>query len=132
MKSAEKFPGGTALHKELQGFASFIAYQNTCYRTGTAMTGASQGRLIAGQYFGNPNDPDSIGLCEQLVEGTGIFQHLYDIEDIQQQTSAQRTTTTSNDCHSFTLVLKPHLHMIANTKIVVGSQPNNINLSLLR
>jgi hypothetical protein len=37
MPSSERFVGGAALHKELQSFVSFVAFQNTGFRNGTAV-----------------------------------------------------------------------------------------------
>ena len=66
MSSKHGFPGGTILHKELQGFAAFVAYQAT-HQGGTSLTKALLEASVARQYFGNPSNPDSIGLAEQLV-----------------------------------------------------------------
>ena len=76
VRVANKFPGGTVLQKELQGFASFVAFQNSCFHNRTAMTKVTQERVLAEQYFGNPDDPDSVGIVQQLVEGTGIFEKI--------------------------------------------------------
>jgi len=77
--SNNKFIGGATLQKELQGFAGFIAYQE-CFRKGTSTTKALLEKSIGDQYFGNPKNPDSIGLAEQLVLGTGVFAGLYNEE----------------------------------------------------
>jgi hypothetical protein len=93
VRVSNKFPGGTVLQKELQGFASFVSFQNACFRNGTAMTKITQEKVVAEQYFGNPDDPpDSVGLSQQLVEGTGLFANLYDTDETSQQTSNQQTT----------------------------------------
>ncbi len=57
-------------------------------------------------YFGNPNDEDSVGLCAQLVEGTGIFAHLFDVDE-KIQTDPQGA---AKNCKAGTSILKPHLH----------------------
>ena len=129
-----KFLGGASLQKELQGFASFVSFQNACFRDGTAMTKLTQERLIADQYFGIHGDPDSVGLSQQLVDGTGLFAYMYDTADIAQQTSSQQTAVSGGKNRNqiaMTLVLKPFLHWIPDTSIFVGSQPHHINLTLL-
>ena len=66
-----KFPGGAELQKELQGFAGVVSFQNGCFRNGTAMLKTTQERTDSEHYSGNPIDPDSVGMCKQLVEGAG-------------------------------------------------------------
>ena len=88
------------------------------------MTKISQERKTSEGYFGNPLDPDSVGLCNQLVEGTGLFAHMYDIEETSQQTSTHQVNS-----NNVTLVLKPFLHCLPDTRVVVGTQTNNINLN---
>ena len=78
--SAIKFIGGAPLQKELQGVAGFLAYQE-CYRKGTSSTEGTMYDRIEEKFFGTPGDPDSIGLGEQLVNGTGAFAGLYTEED---------------------------------------------------
>ena len=126
MPPVAKFPGGAALQKELQGFAGVLSFQEECLRKGTGMTKISQERKTSEGYFGNPLDPDSVGLCNQLVEGTGLFAHMYDIEETSQQTSTHQVNS-----NNVTLVLKPFLHCLPDTRVVVGTQTNNINLHLL-
>jgi hypothetical protein len=128
-KVSTKFPGGAALQKELQGFASVVSFQNACFRNGTAMTKITQEKVVSENYFGNPIDPDSVGLSKQLVEGNGLFSHLYDTEEISLQTN--RHQQSSNNRKIVTLILKPYLHCIPDTRVVVGNLPNNINLPLL-
>ena len=128
VRVVNKFPGGTVLQKELQGFASFVCFQNACFRNGTAMTKVTQERVLAEQYFGNPDDPDSVGIVQQLVEGVGIFENLYDTEEMIQQTNSQQTGNSRNN---LTLALKPYLHCISGTSVIVGNQSNHINLALL-
>ena len=89
--ASERFVGGTVLHKELQGFVSLIAFQTKSFRNGTAMSKASQYDAVAKQYFGIPDDEDSAGLCKQLIEGAGIFAHLFDVEE-RIQTDPQGAT----------------------------------------
>lgn len=136
VSSPMKFLGGASLQKELQGFASFVSFQNACFRNGTAMTKHTQERLIADQYFGIHGDPDSVGLSQQLVDGTGLFAYMYDTADIVQQTSNQQTAASAGGNNrnqsATTLILKPFLHWIPDTSIFVGSQPHHINLTLLQ
>jgi hypothetical protein len=109
-----KFLGGAS---QLQGFASFVSFQNACFRNGTAMTKLKQERLIDDQYFGIRRVPDSVGLNQQLVDGTGLFAYMYDATDIAQQTSSQQTAVSDGkNCNqiAMTLVLKPFLHWIPN------------------
>lgn len=129
VRVSNKFPGGTVLQKELQGFASFVSFQNACFRNGTAMTKITQERVLAEQYFGNPDDPDSVGIVQQLVDGTGIFENLFDTEEMIQQTS--RSQQTGNSRNNVTLALKPYLHCLSGTSVIVGNQSNHINLALL-
>jgi hypothetical protein len=124
-----KFPGGAELQKELQGFAGVVSFQNGCFRNGTAMLKTTQERTVSEHYFGNPIDPDSVGICKQLVEGAGIFAHIYDTEEMSQQTSSQHIS--SNNRNNVTLILKPFLHCLPDTKVVVGPLLNNINMQLL-
>ena len=51
VRVANKFRG-TALQKELQGFASFLAFQNSYFRNGTAMTKVIQERVLAESILG--------------------------------------------------------------------------------
>ena len=127
--SSNKFPGGSELHKELQGFAGFVAYQNTCLRNGTAMARPTQEKRVGELYFGNPDDPDSVGLSHQLVGGTGLFAHMYDTEEISQQTNSHQLTSTNRS--NVILVLKPFLHCIPDARVIVGTQMSNINLPLI-
>jgi hypothetical protein len=92
------------------------------------MTKVTQERVLAEQYFGNPDDLDSVGIVQQLVEGVGIFENLYDTEEMIQQTNSQQT---GNSCNNLTLALKPYLHCIPGTSVIVGNQSNHINLALL-
>ena len=71
-----KFLGGASLQKKLQGFASFVSFQNACFRNGTAMTKLTQERLIADQYFGLHGNSDSVGLSQQLVDGPPVCLHI--------------------------------------------------------
>jgi hypothetical protein len=75
------FLGGASLPKELQGFASFLSFQNACRRSGTAMTKVTQERLIADQYFGIHGNPDTVGLSQPLVDGTGLFAYMFNAAD---------------------------------------------------
>lgn len=129
VKAADEFPGGTLLHKELQGFEAFIAYENVSFRNGTVMTQTLQSQCMATCYGDDVKDDDSVGLCQQLVNCSAISAHLYDTEEMSQQTSSQSST---NGHTRYTLVLKPHLHLIPSTKVVVSSQPNKISLALLQ
>ena len=61
--------------KELQRTASFYCYNNI------VAGGASRSRkeLMSKAhllYFGNPNDDDSVGFAQQLVNGVGSFSAL--------------------------------------------------------
>ena len=127
--ASERFVGGAALHKDLHGFVSFLAFHTTCFRNGTAMSQLSQQEAVAKDYFGNPDDEDSVGLCAQLLEGTGIFAHLFDVEE-KIQTDPQEGL--AKNCKADTFILKPHLHLMPNTKIIVSDHPRDINLALLQ
>ena len=68
----QAFIGGAFVHKELQGFAAFVAYQK-CHHSGNSVTKTMMEASIAELYFDNMSNSDSIGLAEQLVGGIGIF-----------------------------------------------------------
>ena len=127
--SNNKFIGGATLQKELQGFAGFIAYQE-CFRKGTSTTKALLEKSIRDQYFGNPKNPDSIGLAEQLVLGTGVFAGLYNEEEAASmllgdpQTNQQQREQT-------VLVLKPCLHCLSDTQRIIVGHPAGIGVSLI-
>jgi hypothetical protein len=123
VRVVNKFPGGAGLHKELQGFASFVSFQNACSHNGMAMAMITQEKVLSEQYFGNPNNPDSIGISQQLVKGTGLFENMYDTEEIMQQTGSQQA---GNTCNNRTLVLKPFLHCLSGTSVSVWNQSNQI------
>jgi hypothetical protein len=74
--ASPKFIGGSPLQKELQGVAAFVAYAEI-HRKGDLITQAMQHTMIGENLYGNPSDPDSIGLVEQLVNGNGVFCGLY-------------------------------------------------------
>jgi hypothetical protein len=131
MPPSDRFVGGATLHKELQGFVSFIAYQKTCLRNGTAMSQLMQQEALGNEYFGNPDDDDSVGLCEQLLQGVGLFAHLFEREDKIQTDAHGMNITSRNPNQASTLVLKTHLHLMSNTKVVVGDSPRDINRTLL-
>jgi hypothetical protein len=126
--ASERFVGGAALHKYLHGFVSFLAFHTTCFRNGTAMSQLSQQKAVAKKYSGNPDDEDSVGLCAQLLEGTGIFAHLFDVEEKIQSDPQEG----AKNCKAGTFMLKPHLHLMPNTKIIVSDHPRDINLALLQ
>jgi len=128
---SDRFVGGATLHKELQGFVSFVAYQKTCLRNGTAMSQLAQQEALANEYFGNPDDDDSVGLCEQLIEGVGLFAHLFDREERIQTDAQGKNANSRNPNQASTLVLKAHLHSMSNTKVVVSDSPRDINWTLL-
>jgi hypothetical protein len=73
----QAFLGGTVVHKELRGFAAFVAYQGS-HQSGGSVTKAMLEASIGQQYFGDAKNHDSIGLAEQLVRGMGIFSSLYE------------------------------------------------------
>lgn len=126
MNNNSKFVGGAFLQKELQGFASFIAYQE-CFRKGESTTKHELERSISNQYFGNPDDLDSIGLGEQLVEGAGVFAGLFTVET----TTVTDSTTSRSGGGGTVLVLKPELHCLGFEKRIVVGGTNGINLSLV-
>ena len=71
----QAFLGGTVVHKELRGFAAFVAYQGS-HQSGGSVTKAMLEASIGQQYFGDAKNHDSIGLAEQFVRGMGIFGSL--------------------------------------------------------
>jgi hypothetical protein len=120
-----KFIGGASLQKELQGFAGFIAYQE-CFRKGNSSTKGTIEKSMGEQFFGNPEDHDSIGLGEQLIYGNGIFSGLYTQENIRNVTAnrdnAASQQSSMNQCRDpVVLVLKPSLHCFSHDKrVIVG------------
>jgi hypothetical protein len=129
MSANNKFIGGAFLQKELQGFAGFLAYQE-CFRRGTSSTKGTLEASLGEQFFGNPNDADSIGLAEQLVKGVGVFAGLYIIEE-PDTAPLLVTDVRANQSPLPTFVLKPELHCLGGDKRVAVGVPNGINLSLL-
>jgi hypothetical protein len=124
------FIGGAFVHKELQGFAAFVAYQ-WCHHSGGSVTKTILEASIAEQYFGNSSDSDSIGLAEQLVEGMGIFSGLY-----HQSGSFERHDHTTHPLLSpttarSTLVMKPSLHCLGGHITIPVGGINGISLPLL-
>jgi hypothetical protein len=139
MTGTYKFSGTSFLQKELQGLVGFVAYQE-CHRKGESSTQAGLQAGTVSQYFGNPNDEDSIGLAEQLVIGAGLFSGLYNKEELVSTTSSPSTgaadATTSNVARhstsaSVVLVLKPEVRCLgADKRIIVGGS-SGITLPLL-
>jgi hypothetical protein len=120
-----KFIGGASIQKEIQGFAGFIAYQE-CFRKGNSSTKGTIEKNMGEQIFGNPEDPDSIGLGEQLIYGNGIFSGLYTQENIRNVTANRDNPASQqssmNQCRDpVVLVLKPSLHCLSHDKrVIVG------------
>jgi hypothetical protein len=125
-KQHTTFIGGAAVHKELQGFAAFVAYQG-CHQSGASVTNATLKQSVADQYFGDNKDPDSIGLAEQLVSGEGIFRSLY----TQSSSLNPLHTTTNEPSSSTTLVMKPSLHCLGGHITIPVGGANGILLPLL-
>jgi hypothetical protein len=136
----QAFIGGAFVHKELQGFAAFVAYQK-CHHSGNSVTKTMMEASIAEQYFGNTSDSDSIGLAEQLVGGIGIFGGLY----YQSGTSSDYLTPVHHDHHTTnpppllntttasrsSLVMKPSLHCLGGHITIPVGGINGISLPLL-
>lgn len=131
-----KFVGGATLQKELQGFAGFIAYQE-CFRKGNSSTKGTVEKSMGELFFGNPPDPDSIGLGEQLIYGNGVFSGLYAKENIENVTTSRDDTasqpSTNQSRNQVSLILKPSLHCLSHEKrVIVGGQSSaGITLSLI-
>ena len=137
MSGANKFSGNAFLQKELQGLACFVAYQE-CHHRGESSTRTVQEASMLSQYFGNPDDEDSIGLAEQLLLGTGLFSGLYDKEEVlvssTSPTGGVNATTSSVPRHrsnSTVLVLKPELHCLGVDKHITVGGASGITMSLL-
>jgi hypothetical protein len=122
-----------------EGFAAFVAYQN-CHESGGSVTRAMLESSIGKQYFGDPRDSDSIGLAEQLVEGTGVFCSLYESagslgfasplslhETITNRASANTAAVIGNS----TSILKPSLHCLGGHIAIPVGGANGITLPLL-
>ncbi|KAI2506296.1 hypothetical protein MHU86_8126 [Fragilaria crotonensis] len=136
----QAFVGGAFVHKELQGFAAFVAYQQ-CHHSGGSVTKSMLEASIAEQYFGNTSNSDSIGLAEQLVGGIGIFGGLYH----QSGTSFEYLTPLRHDHRTTnppplllnttsarsTLVMKPSLHCLGGHITIPVGGTNGISLPLL-
>ncbi|KAI2508590.1 hypothetical protein MHU86_5882 [Fragilaria crotonensis] len=117
------FVGGTAVHKELQGFAAFLAYQ-ACHHEGGSITKAMIEASIGVKYFGDANDMDSIGLAEQLVTGVGVFSSLYESRDTFGMDPRLIAAHSS-------LVMKPILHCLGSHVVIPVGGPQGISLPLL-
>lgn len=126
--SSTKFIGGATLQKELQGFAGFLAYQE-CFRKGTSTTKALLEKSMGDQYFGNPGNPDSIGLAEQLVLGNGVFSGLYNEEAASMLVGDPQTNQQHRE--PTVLLLKPCLHCLSDTQRIIVGHPAGIGLSLI-
>lgn len=118
----QAFIGGAAVHKELQGFAAFLAYQS-CHQDGGSITKAMIEASIGLKYFGDPNDTDSIGLAEQLVSGVGVFASLYESSDTFGIDPRLRTQPS--------LLMKPALHCLGSHVDIAVGGPQGISLPLL-
>jgi hypothetical protein len=81
MTGTYKFSGTSFLQKELQGLVGVVAYQE-CHRKGESSTLAVLQASTVSQYFGNPDDEDSVGLAEQLRMGTVLFSGLFNKEEL--------------------------------------------------
>jgi hypothetical protein len=105
MTGTYKFSGTSFLQKELQGLVGFVGYQE-CHRKGESSTQAVLQASTVSQYFGNPDDEDSVGLAEQLLMGTALFSGLFNKEELASTTTspttgaADATTAGSNACCS--------------------------------
>jgi hypothetical protein len=123
------------------GPCRLVAYQE-CHRKGESSTQAVLQASTVSQYFGNPDDEDSVGLAEQLLMGTALFSGLFNKEELASTTTspttgaADATTTGSNVARlstsaSVVLVLKPEMHCLgADKRIIVGGS-SGITLPLL-
>ena len=118
----QAFIGGAAVHKELQGFAAFLAYQS-CHQDGGSITKAMMEASMGLKYFGNPNDTDSIGLAEQLVSGVGVFASLYESGDTFGIDPRLRTQPS--------LLMKPSLHCLGSHVDIPVGGPQGISIPLL-
>jgi hypothetical protein len=76
MQNNSKFAGGALIQKELQAYAGFIAYQE-CFQKGDSSKRMDLKEMMRSQFFGDPSNPDCVGLAEQLVGGVGPFAGLY-------------------------------------------------------
>jgi len=120
----QAFIGGAFVHKELQGFAAFVAYQK-CHHRGNSVTKTMMEASIA----------------EQLVGGIGIFGGLY----YQSGTSSDYLTPAHHDHHTTnpppllntttasrsSLVMKPSLHCLGGHIAIPVGGINGISLPLL-
>ena len=123
--ASSKFIGGSPLQKELQGVAAFVALADI-HRKGDSITHAMQHRMIGEKYFGNPSDPDSIGLAEQLVNGNGVFRGLYTLLEDEEGiastsgmiTDVNKAGYSGSDNHDrqnqIIRLFKPELHCLGD------------------
>lgn len=131
---SHKFIGGAALQKELQGYAGFVAYQES-FRKGTSSTKATMEKSLRDQYFGiSSKDDDFIGLAEQLVQGVGVFAGLYKKREEHPECDSFMPMVT--DVHTSRasqpkLILKPELHCFGEDKRIVVGATNGIHIALL-
>jgi hypothetical protein len=100
--------------------------------------------MIGEKYFGNPSDPDSIGLAEQLVNGNGVFRGLYTLytllEDEEGIASTSGMITDKNKgCsgsnhdrqNKIILLFKPELHCLGPLTRIIAGNKDAITLPLL-
>jgi hypothetical protein len=106
-----RFVGGDTFHKELQGFVSFVACQKTCLCNGTAMSQLAYQEALANEHFCNPDDDDSVGRCEQNIEGVGLFAHSFDREE-RIQTDAQSKNTNSRNLNQALALVTPSFNVV--------------------
>jgi hypothetical protein len=118
-----KFVGGASLQNKLQGFASFIAYQE-CFRRGESTT---KHELLE-RSFGDANNLDSIGLGEQqLVNDAGVFAGLFTVETTTVTEVTTNVAPSKSGGGSVLLVLKPELQCLGFERRVVVGATNGIN-----
>ena len=113
-----QFLGKGALMKELQRTLSFKAY-DTVLSSSDSKTSKQLQDLAHVLYFGDANNPDSIGFAEQLLNGTGPFAGLFDTKVDVARGDVKR-------------ILKPIFHCLSD-EIIVSPDPKDkgINMAVL-
>ena len=66
VRVAIKFPGGAGLQKSFKVLPASYLFKTLVSINGTAMTKITKGKVLSKQYFGNPDDPDSVGISSNL------------------------------------------------------------------
>lgn len=110
-----QFTGNSTLMKELQRTLSFLAY-NTLLKSGESMSTKKLQDNALLLYFGDLNNPDSMGYAEQLMKGFGPFSAMFE-ESVDVSKGTRR------------LKMKSIYHCLSND-IFVSTDPQDKGISM--